>query len=539
MDKGLRERLKKRADVLFEKKGPVMSQWQELADQFYPERADFSVTRSPGADIASNLQTSYPVVIRRELGNAIASMLRYDEWFDVTTNREEKLDHDAKAWLQEATLIQRRAMEDRDAMFDRATKEGDHDFATFGQCAISTQFNRSDIHLQFNCWHLRDMVWCEDAHGKIFFIARKWKPFACDLKDMFPKTLSPETTGKMTQDPYCEIEVMHIVIASKYLHEAKDLQRHPWTSLFIETKDCHELEAVNSKTPIYNIPRWQTVSGSQYAFSPAAIIALPDARLLQTMTGTLLRAGMKAVDPPLAARSEVIRSDMQMYPGGVTWLDAEHDERLGPALQLLESGKHGIPFGIEMSQQQIMQLKEAFFLNKLTMPFPEREITAYEAGKRVAEYIRQALPLWRPTEIEYNGGLCETTFQVLMDNGAFPPLPRSLLGQEIKFKFRTPLREAAEQKKMFQLRQAKEMVVTMVDLDKTVVNIIDANKAVRDAIEGNRTPQDWLRSPEDAEALAEQQREAEAAAATLAELEQGGKIIKDVATANRDLSEAA
>lgn len=542
------KKLQKRADVLFEKKAPVNTLHQTLAEQFYPERADFTYIRNTGEEIGTYLSTSYPVVTRRELGNAFASMLRYEEWFDITTNRENELDHEAKVWLQEATETQRRAMDDRDANFERATKEGDHDFATFGQCAISVEWDQKGTHLLYRCWHLRDMVWAEDAKGRIDFIARKWKPFACDLVDMFKGKTSANTNATVKdKDPYTEIDCMHIVCSTRHI-EDPELKKWKYISVYIECKDTHLLECVGSRNQKYAIPRWQTVANSQYAYSPATIIALPDARLMQAMTATLLRAGEKYVDPPMIGRFEAIRSDLALYPGGTTWADAEYDEKLGPVLREVYSPKGGgLPWGKEMNESQLMLLREAFFLNKLTMPFPEREITAYEAGKRVSEYIRQALPLFRPMEIEYNGALCELTFDTLMYadgpfGGAFgiiAEIPESLRRQEIKFKFRTPLREAADQRKVFQLRQAKEMLVTMADVDKTVLNIVDANEAVRDALAGNRTPERWLRSEDDAEALAQQQRDAEEAAATLAQLEQGATIAKDVGAANKSFKDAA
>ena len=48
----------------------------------------------------------------------------------------------------------------------------------------------------------------------------------------------------------------------------------------------------------YVIPRWQTISGSQYAVSPAAVCALPDARLLQSMALILLEAGESRLTRP-------------------------------------------------------------------------------------------------------------------------------------------------------------------------------------------------------------------------------------------------
>jgi hypothetical protein len=62
------------------------------------------------------------------------------------------------------------------ALFTRATKEGDHDFAAFGQTCISVELNKLANGLLYRCWHLRDLAWMENEEGKIGFVARKWKP---------------------------------------------------------------------------------------------------------------------------------------------------------------------------------------------------------------------------------------------------------------------------------------------------------------------------------------------------------------------------
>src|SRR3990167_10551870 len=57
--------------------------FQEIAENFYPERADFTVGVNTGGQFASNLDTSYPIIARRDLGNAIGAMQRppAKEWF--------------------------------------------------------------------------------------------------------------------------------------------------------------------------------------------------------------------------------------------------------------------------------------------------------------------------------------------------------------------------------------------------------------------------------------------------------------------------
>src|SRR5690606_30026686 len=126
-------------DQLFEARAPLLNLWQEIADNFYCERADFTLQRSLGLDFASNLTTSFPVLCRRDLGNAFAAMLRptNQHWFHMSTVREDKIDNQGRRWLEWASGIQRRAMYDQKSLFVRATSEADHDFAAFGQCVIS------------------------------------------------------------------------------------------------------------------------------------------------------------------------------------------------------------------------------------------------------------------------------------------------------------------------------------------------------------------------------------------------------------------
>jgi hypothetical protein len=147
------KRLRDLSDTLFGKKSPLNSLHQEIADNFYPERADFTVSRSLGTDFAAQLMSSFPVVCRRNLGNQFGTMLRPTArpWFHVNRKfYKDEQDTEAKGYLEWFEETQRRAMYDRSAFFTRATKEGDHDFAAFGQCAISVELNRSATGLEIN-----------------------------------------------------------------------------------------------------------------------------------------------------------------------------------------------------------------------------------------------------------------------------------------------------------------------------------------------------------------------------------------------------
>ncbi len=519
----------RQADNLFEKRGSLVSLWQEMADNFYPERADFTSSRSLGSEFADHLMTSYPVLARRDLGNAFNGMLRprSKDWFKLAVRENDSVDTYGNRWLEYASGVMRKAMYDRKSLFTRATKEGDHDFATFGQTVVSVEPSRDLTHLLYRCWHLRDVAWCENENGVIDTVYRKWKPSARTLASLF-KDVHQSVRDKLEKDPYCEINCMHAVVPSEsYAGEKK--YKTPFVSLYVDVDNQHVMEEVGSKRLRYVIPRWQTVSGSQYAYSPATIVALPDARLIQSMTLTLLEAGEKAVSPPMIAVKEAIRSDVALYAGGITYTDASYDERLGEVLRPLSTDRSGIPFGIDLRNDVREMISECFYLNKLSLP-PQGDMTAFEVSQRIQEYIRQALPIFEPMEQDYNGALCEETFAILFEFGAFGPIeniPRDLLDKNVEFKFESPLHDAIEKEKTQKFTDAANLLAVAVQIDPDAPVNLDPRVAFRDALQGIGVPSTWITPEEEAEeayAANEQKRQMQSMAQMAAMGAEGVKI---------------
>ena len=285
------KQLRATVEDLFTKRSTLVTRWQEISENFYPERADFTLRRDLGDKFAENIMTSYPIQCRRDLGDQIGMMLRptAKEWAHMVVSDEGRKNSEAKRWLEASTGIMRRAMYDRITRFNRATKEADHDFSAFGQAVLSVRLNKLGNALLYRCWHLRDVVWMENEEGEIGFIARKWKPYLKDLVSIFGSKNHPDTSTEATKQPFEEIECYHIICEAQMYDD--NASGKPYWSIYYDVKHDHVLEAVPVWNKEYVIPRWQTVSGSQYAFSPATIVALPDARQIQAMTYTLLEAG--------------------------------------------------------------------------------------------------------------------------------------------------------------------------------------------------------------------------------------------------------
>src|SRR5262249_2147733 len=154
-------------------------------------------------------------------------------------------------------------------------------------------------HLLYRCRHLRDVAWKEGVTRQIDTVFAKDKPTAIELNRLFRGRIHRSVAEKLEREPFHEVNGWHAVIPSDLYREKPGGReiRQPWVSLYIDVdNDNHELECVGQWTRGYVVPRWQTVSGSQYAHSAAMVAALPDARLLQAVSLVLLEAGEKSVN---------------------------------------------------------------------------------------------------------------------------------------------------------------------------------------------------------------------------------------------------
>jgi len=524
-----------RGESLFNGRGSLLTLWQELAWQFYVERADFTTERWKGDEFADHLYSGYPMIVRRELANAFSSMLRPTniEWFKVTVDSKQKLSTAARQFLEHATDIQRRAMYDRKAQFVRATKEADNDFATFGQAVISHEIDWQRPGLLYRTWHLRDCAWSEKYDGSIGEVHRKWKPKLSELKRQFGEQRLSPALQRACRDKKQMGREVECQVATVMSEDFGSRIQQPFKRYIIDVENRHTIEEVPQWNLGYIIPRWQTVSGSQYAYSPATVAGLPDARLLQAMTLTLLEAGEMAVRPPVVAIEDVIREDLNWYPGGITVADADYDQRLGDVLQPISQDKSGLPFGMEMNQDTRNMLASAFFLNKITLPeSASKEMTAYETSERIQEYIREAAPLFEPMEYENNAVLCEDTFDHLLRAGAFGSfrdIPEELQGADIRFQFESPLHDAIERKKGNQFMETREMLLAATEIDPAAMATLDVRTALRDALHGIGTPANWLNEEDVVEEQARMLMEEREQQKQLAMVQQAGEAGQAVA----------
>lgn len=535
---------------LFSAKESIDSLHQEIAEFFYVERSDFTQEITYGEDFASHLTDFYPTLVRRELGDQIGAMVRPADrqWFKSTaSNKEVARRRDASEYLEFMTRVNWAILYSPDSQFRRAAKEADHDWATFGMSWKQVSYNKNRDNLIFRCHHPKLMAGCEGPDGRVNHVHRKCDMTAHAMAYLFGEDKLPQPVKDALgrKDEKTKFKVRHIFIpVDKYDPYRKFPKGAQWADVYV-TEEGKILQENPAFTFDYIVPRWQTVSGHFYAFSPATIIALPQARMIQRMMMTLIEAGEKRVDPPMVAMEDVLNSPIDISSGGITFLDSEYDERLGVALRPLDLGKD-VGLGEQLVADARALLADAFYINKLTpLASAQRQKTAYETSQIVQEYIRNALPLFEPIEDEDTLRTLELVTTKVMRAGGYGPvdrngipvdMPDSLLGQNITFEFNSSLKEARDQQIINGFTQSGQLIAMAAQMDPGVVTDVNVRQAFRDAFQavpGARA--DWLEDERVAamarqqmeQAMAQQQQMQQLGAAG-AIAEQGGKAAQAI-----------
>ena len=504
-----------RADKLFDSRASAQSLWQELAEQFYPERADFTGERQQHG-FADHLFNSAPITMRRDLGNAISAMTRPSgrQWGKPMVDDESLQDDDeVKGYLDWMGGIQWRAMYDPLAQFVRATKEADHDLVTFGNAVCSIEANKRAGRMLYRTHHLKDCAWQDNGDGVTDLMFRRMKLSARAAKQTFSMAGDPlhESIHKACEkDPFREFDFLHCMMpAEDYQYVTKEAPKvkAPFVSVYVDVTNGKIIREMPSMEFRYVVQRWMTLPGCQYAISPATITALPDARMSQVLSRIIQEAGEKSVDPPMKATEEAVRGEINLYASGITWVDREYDERLGPALEPIMLGKDA-GLGVHLFERLELAMQNVFYLNKLSLPQSQGK-TAYETAQLVEESLRASAPLFEPMETN-NAALLDTTLAVLQRAMAFGPvewMPDKLAKKNVTFSFANPLHDALERAKVMQYQGMAQIVAMGAQFDQTIVQDIDWRQANRDAISGGGAPAKWLKPKEDADAAVEQQEQ--------------------------------
>ncbi len=503
-----------RQQALASNRGVWEKHWQDIADLMLPRRAEFTGGRTPGQKRTDKQFDGTPMQAVRSLAAALDGLLKSktSRWFAVKATDDFLNDQpEVKAWLEDAETRMNDAIYNPKARFLQRSSEVDLDLVTFGTGVMFIGEKVGSDRLMFRTHHLKDTFVCENADGDIDTLFRPFTLTARQAIQRFGRDIVSSKVREAAgsdEERDTKFKFMHVVLPSEDYAGVKRMEQ-PYASVWIEVETAHLLAQSGYWEFPYIVPRWDTSADEVYGRSPA-MLALPDVQTLNQMGKTLLRAGHKAVEPPLLIPHDGLKSAVRTWPGGNTFYDASMVGRNGgrPPIWPLESGAN-MPLGLEMQNQTREMVWAAFFRNVLELPTEGPQMTATEILQRRETFMRVIGPTFGRLEADYTGPLIERVFNVMMRAGMFPEPPEALQGTEVRFEFQSSVARIGKLVENAALRKTLEdLAPLMADGDLTPIDNFDKDEITRDVAEANGLPQRWLRPIDARDAMRQQRAEA-------------------------------
>lgn len=507
-------KLIKRYEKLNADKSQWHSHWDDLARVMLPRRLGFSSTTIEGERRSDSTFDGTPMQAARGLANAIGGILRPQGLPEVEIKAEEDAINEmeeALIWLANAEKLLRAAFNNPKSRFRTSSSEKDLDLVVFGTAIMFIGESQQRNHLLFQSVHLKDGVPYFNEDGAPEGMFRKLRmPYHQLVQRFGEEKLSKETREKGEKDPDAKIDILHVVVPrestkSKPLF-AKDL---PIADYWIEMDKKHLISESGFHEFPFIVPRWDTSSGEDFGRSPG-MIALPDSDTLQAMGETILIAGQRAADPPLAVPNDGSFSAVNTFPGGLVYYDLETATAMrGNPFFPLVSGSN-LPISRDMQADVRDQVWAAFYRNILRLPVTGPEMTATEIMQRKDEFLREIGPAFGRFEVDDTAPTVERAFMIKLRAGGFGPIPPILQGQNIRFEYDSPVIRVRKQIEAAAARLwAQERIEIAASTNRPeILDVVNFDELSRFSSDALGIPKDIVNSEEVVENIRKARQEA-------------------------------
>ena len=451
--------------------------WQEIADYFLPRKSNITEKHTKGDKRHDQIYDGTATHALELLSASLNGMLTntISPWFllkfrnDVTNE-----DDAAKEWLETCAKIMQQVF--ARSNFQQEIFELYHELLAFGTSAM---FITDDVQddLRFKTIHISEIFITENEKGLVDSLTRRFSLQNKNIPQMYPDADLPRAIlGEIDKAPHDDCVILHSVYPNEVKMGYDNSKNMDWVSCHVHEKTGTLLKESGFKEFPYVVPRYlKTSSNEIYGRSPA-MNALPDTKMLNTMSKVSIKAAQKQIDPPLMVPDDGFILPIRTIPGGLNFYRSGTRERIEP----LNIGANN-PVGLQMEDQRRKAIRENFFVDQL-MSIQGQNMTATEVMQRTEEKMRLLGPVLGRLQSELLQPLITRSFNLLMKNNKFPQMPEMLGDQDVEIEYVSPLAKAQKTQELSSIMRGIEIFGSMqniapvfdyIDIDGLVSHVKD------------------------------------------------------------------
>ena len=523
----------RRQSWMADARGVFDAHWREIAERILPRSDVFRIKRVAGEKHTEKVFDATAGLALERFAAAMESMLtpRTQRWHKLRVPDEGlNEDYEIRGYLDAVTSMLFDARYSPRANFASQANEAYMSLGAFGTGAmfIDDSLGRG---IRYRSVHLSELFIAENHQGIVDTVFRKFEMTVRQMAQRFGTDALSEAQRKALEtNPDQAFDVIHAVMPRDEMEYGRnDFRGMPWSSCYVNCEGREILDEGGYRAFPYAVGRYVTAPREVYGRSPAMTV-LPDIKMLNEMSKTVIRAAHKMVDPPLLLQDDGILQAFDLRPGALNYGGV--DEQGRQLVHPLQSGAR-IDIGDAMLEQRRQVINDAFLVTLFQILVDAPQMTATEAMLRAQEKGALLDPTMGRQQSEFLGPLIEREIDILAAAGVLPPMPQALrdIGGAVDVEYVSPLNRAQRADEGVAILRTLESVIPLAQADPRVMMVFDPEAIARELASINGVPAKVLRSKQQVEdMMAEQQQAAESQA-----LLQAAPIVSRSA---RDLAQA-
>lgn len=528
----------KHLDELAAKRANWDAFWEQIAYRVLPSQLGFTTKTEEGMRREERAFDTTAIVANERFAAFISEGLtpRDSIWHGLEPEDEDlQDDQESKEFLERLSK----------ALFARRYRPAANFVQQRQQCYLSlgafgnySMFIDEDVGRgsRYRAIPMQEVYWAENHQGTIDIEYRKYELTARAALLQFRDRAPPKVREDAEKRPFAVHSFIHCVRPNedRKLIDPLTGRMAPWASYHVY---CGEKPHVISRGFFSSWPfangRFLTGVREVYARSPA-VAAFPAVLTVNEQKKTVLRAGQKAVDPPLLLTEDGILDGFNLRSGALNYgaLSDRGEELVKPL-----NGQARIDIGVELMAMEQQAINDAFMVSLFQILAEKPNMTATEVLSRLQEKAELLSPTTGRLEAEDTGPMIarEIDLYVRSSEGAWvlEEMPEQLRerGGAYRVVYTSPLAKARRAAEALGITRTIEIAGAAAALDQRAALVVDVEESIRTLADINGMPSRLLRTREQVAALA-QQREQQQMAAVLAQAAPG------VAGAAKDLAQA-
>ena len=509
------------------------SHWREIAERVLPRADHFKVNRNPGDKHTERVFDATANLALERFAAAMESMLtpRTQRWHKLKTGIEE-LDEiqEVQEYLDSVTKILFQVRYSPKANFASQANEAYMSLGAFGTGAVFTD-DLIGRGIRYRSIPLSEIYIAENHQGVVDTVHRRFPMTARQAAQRFGEKVLPDSIkASLEKNPEQNFDFIHAVCPREDMdYGKKNYKGMPIASCYIALDGRTIVSEGGYNSMPYAVGRYVTGPKEVYGRSPAMTV-LPDIKMLNEMSKTVIRAAHKLVDPPLLLQEDGALSAFDMRPGALNYGGVnDQGQQMVHALQT----NARVDIGLDMMEQRRKTINDAFLVTLFQILVDAPQMTATEAMLRAQEKGALLAPTMGRQQSEFLGPLIERELDILARAGALPPMPDVMkqYGGEVEIEYVSPLNRAQRADEGVAIMNTLQAIAPLAQIDPNVMKIFDPTMVARELAEINGVPAKVMRSTEDLKAIEDQQAQASQAQQLLAAAPVASGVVKDLAQA--------